>query len=270
MPGRKPQRSGLNPRRTFAPGYAPDELFVTLEYTDFIAASAAANTYAYQWRINSLFDPNYTATGSQPVGYDELAAIYNKYLVYRAEIETTLSCADTAAVACVATPDNPPYLNTIVLGGMPHAKVGMTVKNGPPARFKTVVHVHVVFGVPFIAVETDDQFSSGVATNPTNTVFWNVAFDTMGATDVCSITQRIKMCTRMYKRDALNISLFLSPPTHDGAVALAARRAPALTATDKAPAKAASSTVTSGCDCVHDCSTVPATVAAPGCPCKSK
>jgi hypothetical protein len=246
MPGRKPTKSGRKPHHSFAPGYAPDELFVTFEYTDFIAASAAANTYSYQWRINSLFDPNFTATGSQPVGFDEMAAIYNKYRVYRAEIETTLSCADTAAVACVATPDNPAYLTTIVLGGMPHAKVGMTVKNGPPARFKTMVDIHTVFGVPFITLESDDQFASGVTTNPTNTAFWNIAFDTIGATDVCSITQRIKMYTRMYKRDALNISLFLSPPTHDGAVSLAARRRPAL---DAAATEPDHSTCRGGCSC---------------------
>jgi hypothetical protein len=213
------------PRHSFCNGYAPDEMFVTFEYTDVISASAAANTYSYQWRANSLFDPNYTATGSQPVGFDEVSALYRSYLVYSADIETTLTCADTAGVALVATAENPAYLNTIVLGGTPGCRVGATVKNGPPAKFKTHVDVAKVYGLQPGSIDGNTDYISSVSANPTKAVYWNVAFDTTGATDVCTIVQKIRYHARMFQRQTLNISLFSPVASHEAAVGLANRRA---------------------------------------------
>lgn len=41
----------------------------------------------YIFRGNSCYDPDYTGTGSQPYGWDELTLIYNRYKVVASQIE---------------------------------------------------------------------------------------------------------------------------------------------------------------------------------------
>lgn len=38
----------------------------------------------YQFRLNSIFDPDFTGTGHQPYGHDTFATLYNRYRVFAA------------------------------------------------------------------------------------------------------------------------------------------------------------------------------------------
>ncbi len=49
-----------------------------------------ANPFPQVFRINSVFDPDETGTGHQTRGHDELAAIYNDYMVISAGYKITL------------------------------------------------------------------------------------------------------------------------------------------------------------------------------------
>ncbi len=49
-----------------------------------------ANTAGtYSFRLNSLYDPDYSGTGHQPYQYDQLTGIYNNYLVDRCDFKVT-------------------------------------------------------------------------------------------------------------------------------------------------------------------------------------
>lgn len=55
---------------------------VRLEYAQNYLLSSTSSAIAYQqWRINSLYDPDYTGAGHQPMGYDYLATQYSTYCV---------------------------------------------------------------------------------------------------------------------------------------------------------------------------------------------
>ncbi len=45
----------------------------------------------YSFRLNSLFDPDFTSGGHQPYGFDQIAAWYNRYIVTRVRIELTVT-----------------------------------------------------------------------------------------------------------------------------------------------------------------------------------
>lgn len=64
------------------------------------------------FRLNSLFDPDKTATGHQPYGFDQLAAVYNRYKVVGATLELTINdpTVDGMAVGWMFT--NPSNLAT--------------------------------------------------------------------------------------------------------------------------------------------------------------
>jgi hypothetical protein len=63
----------------------------TLRYVDAFSLQCAAATLVsgYQFRINSIYDPDYTGTGHQPYMHDQLAALYAQYRVHR--IRATIS-----------------------------------------------------------------------------------------------------------------------------------------------------------------------------------
>lgn len=48
----------------------------------------------YAFRLGSLFDPDFTGTGHQPWGFDQLAAIYQQYNVYRVKIQVKVVTAN--------------------------------------------------------------------------------------------------------------------------------------------------------------------------------
>jgi len=68
----------------------PGSMRANLRYVEYVSQDLGAGvlgTYAY--RCNSLFDPNYTGTGHQPLGFDQLAALYAHYTVLKSRIRVT-------------------------------------------------------------------------------------------------------------------------------------------------------------------------------------
>jgi len=73
----------------------------TLRYVESFTLVAATGALAiYQYRTNSLFDPNLTAGGHQPYGFDQMKTYYASYLVTRSRI--SVECLSSAAVICLA------------------------------------------------------------------------------------------------------------------------------------------------------------------------
>lgn len=74
----------------------PPRTFKTLRYATNVSVattSGAVNTYVF--RANDLFDPDYTSTGHQPMGFDQMMVFYNHFHVQRSRI--TVTCGNTAA-----------------------------------------------------------------------------------------------------------------------------------------------------------------------------
>jgi len=73
----------------------PDRAITKLKYVDTISLNATSLIDArYFYRCNSLFDPDFTGTGHQPMGFDQYAALYNHYHVHSAYIECIFSGPD--------------------------------------------------------------------------------------------------------------------------------------------------------------------------------
>jgi len=68
----------------------PRQLVFKHKYCETVAVASAAGVMAnYRFRTNGLFDPNFTQTGHQPSYYDNLAAIYDHYVVTSSRIVVT-------------------------------------------------------------------------------------------------------------------------------------------------------------------------------------
>lgn len=79
-------------------------LMVRMKYCDrFTINPSAGGVHAFHYfRWNSIFDPDYTATGHQPLGRDQYAALYQHYYVAGAKATVTFSNdSNTAGNSCI-------------------------------------------------------------------------------------------------------------------------------------------------------------------------
>jgi len=75
----------------------------TLKYVETVAFSVAAGSFAVQqFNGNSVYDPNKTGTGGQPLGFDNMTPLFNKYRVdnYAFEVQM-MSLSASYKGACV-------------------------------------------------------------------------------------------------------------------------------------------------------------------------
>lgn len=70
----------------FASGL-PQSRRVSLRYcSNAVITSTSGTLGSHYFRATSLFDPDQTGTGHQPMGFDQMAALYNHYLVLGSKI----------------------------------------------------------------------------------------------------------------------------------------------------------------------------------------
>lgn len=149
-------------------------------------SGATGNGDYHLFRANSVYDPDYTTTGSQPTGFDEYAAIYYHYRVLRSKI--TLHCDNTTTaipvimwsqLASTAVSDVSPEL--------PLQRGRAAYKTlGPAGANSTGVVTNVYDGFKFFGptfIDRDHQASVG--TNPSEDVYFQIA---MGPLPTGSVT----------------------------------------------------------------------------------
>jgi len=78
----------------------PDRTYVTLKYNEDLAIGVPAGGLMtnYLYRCNSIFDPNQTGTGHQPLGHDQYANFYKKYVVIGATLTATFKALDNSSL----------------------------------------------------------------------------------------------------------------------------------------------------------------------------
>lgn len=57
-----------------------------------LTGASAGNANAWQFRANSIFDPDLTGAGHQPLGHDQWTLFYNHYCVLGSSITATFNC----------------------------------------------------------------------------------------------------------------------------------------------------------------------------------
>jgi len=89
-------------RQTF-----PLQLGNTMKYCSEIQlTTSGAGISNYLFSTNGMYDPDITGTGTQPLYFDQLMAIYNHYNVVRSRIKVTPTSATAYPVMCVVYVDD--------------------------------------------------------------------------------------------------------------------------------------------------------------------
>lgn len=67
----------------------PLQYKATLKYCQYQQLTYASGSTVFQFSCNSLFNPNASYTGNQPLYFDQLMAVYNHYTVVGSKCKTT-------------------------------------------------------------------------------------------------------------------------------------------------------------------------------------
>ncbi|WP_445779180.1 hypothetical protein, partial [Shewanella sp.] len=67
--------------------YLPARVITRHAYVDGRNLTNSSGALAsWQFRLNSMYDPDYTAAGHQPMGFDQVSQNYGRYLVHKVKI----------------------------------------------------------------------------------------------------------------------------------------------------------------------------------------
>jgi len=84
--------SALQPHRSLLSSRLPSNQQFRLKYSEFVTLNPAAGTWASNiFRANDMFDPNFSGTGHQPNGFDQIMLWYNHFSVLRSRCRITAS-----------------------------------------------------------------------------------------------------------------------------------------------------------------------------------
>jgi len=89
----------------------PSRTRLNLRYNDYLKLTSTAGSVVHtQWRMGSLYDPDYTNVGHQPYGYDQISGLFNFYCV----ISFTVIIRYTALTTPMRVVMEPRYNNASV------------------------------------------------------------------------------------------------------------------------------------------------------------
>jgi hypothetical protein len=123
--------------------------------------------------LNSLFDPDRTGTGTQPYGFDQLAALYNRYRVLRCHWKVSFGTS-SGTYFVVVVPVNG-LVNSAIADAatfslacqLPFAKDGIQGGGGSPSvKIAYNISLNELTGVTKNEYLADDRFEAQVSASP--------------------------------------------------------------------------------------------------------
>ncbi len=162
----------------------PDRLTGWMPYSDQFNFAVVDNSIAANvFRLNSIFDPDYSGTGRSVGGYAQASALYGKYRVMTAKV--TIDCDGTRLD--VATHEGRAIMyavvsNDLTLGVSPsnfatqRHVISRPVRSGDGFRVSFTVPIGSSYGVSQNAVSTEDDWAALFGGNPNNQVMLHVGF----------------------------------------------------------------------------------------------
>ncbi len=158
----------------------PPRVVKTLRYsTDFTLTSTAGAVATYVFRANDLYDPDYTGSGHQPMGFDQMMQFYNHFCVLKARIVVTAK--NYGSVDCTVAVRQDADLTPITtidrileFGGLVTAELEVAGGFGANKVLELTLDVPRLQGVSRSAVTADPNLRGDASSSPTEVSYFHV------------------------------------------------------------------------------------------------
>lgn len=191
----------------------PDRIKVKLPYHTVINYASAVGVQDQVFNLNSIYDPDRTGVGHQPLGFDQWAAFYNRYRVYGVKVRWTITNRSEVPVNVALIGNNDP---TMVLGNdnlfeQSHMnKVQIGSKNGIDTKVITKYFTPArLTGRPLVSYVSDDRYQATMINNPIETIvghFYIANADASVQALACNCSIHITYMVELFDRRNLNLS----------------------------------------------------------------
>ncbi len=166
-------------------GFLDPHKYITLHYTELLTFNLATLTAVNSiWRLNSIFQPYISGpgTGHQPFGFDQLAALYNRYRVLKCRYHITYM-PSTASYFMAASPTNGNLATAVTTAAtyttaceVPRAWSSVQASTAYATIHAKTISLNDIGGVIWTEFLADDRFEAAVGSNPAEVVPLNIAF----------------------------------------------------------------------------------------------
>jgi hypothetical protein len=159
-------------------GGVGDTARVTLRYVQFFTVAGTSGVLGKNtFRGNSVFDPDQSGTGAQPVWFDDYALFYNRYRVVgsRCSVLAQGTTNNSLPVLFGLCPQH--ATAALTAEGYLSQPYGMSAVASPgttPAQLSLYISTAKVLGYPGGGVMGSDALSALVSTNPAHVWYWHV------------------------------------------------------------------------------------------------
>lgn len=172
---RRRRSSAMSVQVRRMPHIMPDRALVRMPYTTTIAYNLTGSIYQeYTYRGNSIFDPDASGVGGQPLGFDQWNAFYNLYEVSASSIKVELVNTTVSQLRLALRPSNALGNQTDIdfVASLPYSKVKvMSDRAGDTFRLSNRLSTSVIRGQA-TGLLTNNQ--SALNTNPQVQWYWHV------------------------------------------------------------------------------------------------
>lgn len=191
----------------------PDTYKTNMNYSENIVRTPATYVDNYVFRLNSVYDPNYTGVGHQPLGHDQLAALYNRYRVdaVLVDFEFTNLTTMPVIIGLVAqnTLSNASGVDTLRESPWSMVKtLGSFSGSNSTIRLRRWISLAALNGVTRAQYKSDDSTNSVIGSNPNEVLGLALyAYAADGSTTIqYSMNAKLVMNTTWYDRIPLTQS----------------------------------------------------------------
>lgn len=156
-----------------------------------LSTTAGALTSVQIFRANDLFDPDYSGTGHQPMGFDQLMLWYNHFVVRFAKITCVFkNTAATSPTVCLRIDADSTGLTVIdriiEIGGCVTADLEVKGSYGANKKLTMGCDIAKVQGVTPSAMTADLDLHGSSAASPGEITYFHITmWDTAAATGSC-------------------------------------------------------------------------------------
>jgi len=162
-------------------GAFPNRLYAKLRYVDQLTLNADNLTgltgTEIPYRLNSLFDPYFLTGGHQPLGYDQLTPLYQRYKVYKVEVQVAVRGRASGSGLPFVAVNVRNGASTYTLGSLKRVgeiqeQPANTVLDGTILQsWSQTIWCHKVEGKTFAEYMAEDSYGALTSTNPSITPY---------------------------------------------------------------------------------------------------
>lgn len=185
----------------------PQRYICKMKYSDVYTQSfSLGQASLYQFRLNSIHDPDYTSTltGHQPYGHDTFVFLYNRYRVIGCSYRiVAVPETGTTPIQVITIPTNDilTTTNLSALRELPRAKY-VCVQQGDLKTLSGYVSCPSVAGRTKSQYIADDRYSAQMGANPLEDIMLNIYLGhlagTVGTSVSCSVNIELEYTVEMF------------------------------------------------------------------------